>query len=1231
MKIWPRPWLLRVTLAVSLLLLVYGVGGYFAIPAAVQHLAEHQGAAALHRPVTIRNIKFNPFTLRLALTGLEIGGRERSEHFVQIDYLKLRLSWTSILHLALVAKQLTIERPTIRIARVGPQTFNFSDLLGVLEQRESKPSSLYFAISNIEISDGLVVFEDQVLKKIHRVEHIRLAIPFIANLPTDADIYVQPNLQMVVDGCPISLNGKTKPFGSNLESIVEISFEKLDILPFAAYVADKLPFKLKDAELSVALQFNFIETPGHPQLQITGTMGLDDVAINDLHNSPLSNVKQLRATISQFEPLAVKLHFSSIVIDSMWSHIIVNHDGTTNLDPLFALGTQSPSPPLQTIRSSGTPIQRPKVGQPAAPSILMNPMATAPPSVLSQTPASGASSNSTSKAPSFLLAIDSLEANHSALDITDRTGDPPIEFSLNAIQFGMNDFATVGRTSPPYTFSANVKTGGRMIGDGNIEWLSSQFTGKIKFYNVDLMGLKGLMARVVPAATMSGKFSGQATIRLSLGSHFNFHVEPAHVTVDSVELHSPGQPQSIIGRMHLVCDVDQFDLASHKVVIRDLRGDGLRVTAIVDSHGRLKMHPIVGRQRQVSQQSPQTTDNGPSPWQYRTESLMLENAEATIRTDTSAPPFSFTITPMSVHVNGLSSKPGEPFAVAVQGDTPRGGTIKITGHAILSPFRSRVHISMDRIDLASLEPFIVSVFPGSRVNAKITSATLRMNGDVEAGYAQGSLAETYRGGAVLSNVQILDKLSGAGLLRWHRLNLNRLVMRYGSVKPSVQVTGVELSDFTTRLVLNEDGELNFSNIVSSPERSSVPARPTTSPESAPAAFPADITIGSFTFQNGQVNYVDHFIKPNYSAVVTQLDGKIGSFGTNSTEPAAVTLSGRVNGTSPISIGGSINPLAPMASLDIHADATRIQLPPLSPYAAKYTGYPITGGTLSGNVHYVLAKRKLSATNHLILDQLTFGDHVENSSAGNLPVRLAVAVLKDPDGRIDLKIPVSGSLADPDFDVGRIIWKGVLNVIEKAAAAPFTILASAIGGKKKNLSYVEFNPGSSTLTDSERNKLATLGTLLQKRPWLKLQITGRVDPKVDRDGLRQAMLEDEIKRRKAEDEHMSIPAGGLGQVEVTPDEYKKYLRRVYKAADFAKPRDALGMVKRLPPDEMKKLLLANIQVTNEDLRHLAEARAETVYQALSAKVPKSRLSLKSPRLNAEGIPEGAEPRVDFSLE
>ncbi len=335
--------------------------------------------------------------------------------------------------------------------------------------------------------------------------------------------------------------------------------------------------------------------------------------------------------------------------------------------------------------------------------------------------------------------------------------------------------------------------------------------------------------------------------------------------------------------------------------------------------------------------------------------------------------------------------------------------------------------------------------------------------------------------------------------------------------------------------------------------------------------------------------------------MTDMEGSIGAFGTKSTEPAPVSLNGQINGSSPINIDGSINPLAPTAFVDIKAKADAVELTGVSPYTVKYTGYPIVKGTLTVDVHYLLDAGKLTADNHIFIDQLTFGDHVDSPDATNLPIRLAVSLLKNSKGQIDVRIPISGSLSDPQFSIGSVILGAFMNLIVKAATAPFSLIASAFGsvtggGAQQDLGYIEFKPGYSTLTPESQQKLDTIAKALADRTALKLNIEGRVDPKFDTDGYKEASLDHSITvlRHRAEGDS----DGTAKNPELSKEDYDKYLKKVYSAGDFKKPRDMVGLAKTQPPDEMKKLILENTPVSDQDLKNLADARANAVRAYLS---------------------------------
>jgi hypothetical protein len=276
---------------------------------------------------------------------------------------------------------------------------------------------------------------------------------------------------------------------------------------------------------------------------------------------------------------------------------------------------------------------------------------------------------------------------------------------------------------------------------------------------------------------------------------------------------------------------------------------------------------------------------------------------------------------------------------------------------------------------------------------------------------------------------------------------------------------------------------------------------------------------------------------------------------------------------------------------------------------------------------------LHAENKLFLDQLTFGDKIDSPDATKLPVLLAVALLKNRRGEIDINLPISGSLDDPQFSVGGIIVRMFFNLVVKAVTSPFALLGSLFGGGE-DLGYLEFEPGYAVITSASEAKLKALAKALLDRPALKLDISGRLDPVADKEGVRQVQMEHKIKAQKLKATvKQGTDAGSVDEVVLTPDEYQKYLKLAYKEASFPKPRNMVGFAKDLPPQEMERLMVTNTQVTDDDMRLLAGQRAQVVKEWLInvGKVPPERMFIAAPKLDAGGIKDkGKASRVDFSL-
>jgi hypothetical protein len=400
------------------------------------------------------------------------------------------------------------------------------------------------------------------------------------------------------------------------------------------------------------------------------------------------------------------------------------------------------------------------------------------------------------------------------------------------------------------------------------------------------------------------------------------------------------------------------------------------------------------------------------------------------------------------------------------------------------------------------------------------------------------------------------------------------------------------------------------------------------PPSKQAALP--VRIGKVTLQGGTVNFSDFFVKPNYTVNVTKVAGRVSGLSSTADTVADLELRGSYANSAPVQVVGKLNPLAAKSFLDIKAEVKGVDLVAFSPYSGKYAGYNIDKGKLSLNVAYKLENKQLTADNRLFIDQLTFGDKVESPDATKLPVNLAIALLKNNRGEIDLNLPISGSLDDPEFSIGGLVVKVIINLFVKAVTSPFALLGSMFGGGEE-LSNIEFAPGRATVNDAATKRLESLAKALTERDSLKLEITGRADPEADKEGIKRVAIERAVKAEKLKDQLKKGSEGGsVDAVEVTAAEYPVYLQRAYKEAKFPKPRNLIGMQKDLPVEEMEKLMLANIPATDDDVQQLALRRAENVQGWLinEGKVPSERLFLVEPKAEAGDKDKGS--RVDFSL-
>jgi hypothetical protein len=536
------------------------------------------------------------------------------------------------------------------------------------------------------------------------------------------------------------------------------------------------------------------------------------------------------------------------------------------------------------------------------------------------------------------------------------------------------------------------------------------------------------------------------------------------------------------------------------------------------------------------------------------------------------------------------------------------------------------------LDVKELQAVRAQPYLAGRLNAAIAEGELAARGELSVSQPAGAAAPqiAYDGHLRITNARAVATVNGEDLLRWQVLEIDRASVRTGEAPPKVELGAIGLSDFYARIIVSPQGRLNLLDLVqegSGDKASPAPAAP------VPGSEAPLIRIERIEFERGNVNFTDNFIRPNYTANLTRIDGNVTALASDAAAPATLSLTGKVDDEAPVTIDGRLNPLAPRAFLDIKGSSKGVDLPRLTPYSSKYAGYPITRGKLSMDVTYRLEDGNLDANNHLFIDQLTLGEKVDSPDATELPVPLAVALLKNTRGEIDLDIPVKGSLDDPEFSINGAIVKVITNLIAKVVTAPFAVLSAAFGGEE--FDYVEFSAGSAEIAPAQTKRLDALARALNDRPALRLDIVGRVDPAADTAGVRQAKYESKLRAMKVK---RSVRSGGPAvdpaTVQIGADERAALIAAVYEDEDIPdKPRNFLGIARSIPTPDMERLILADISITPADLRNLASERAARVRDHLEqqGKVPRERLFLVEPKLSPEGIADkGPTTRVDFAL-
>lgn len=1202
-------WLRRLVWAVVALLLVWGLG-WLALPPWLKSQFQTQLGEQLGRRVTVGQVEFKPWSLELTLHDFTVapaaGPAPQTEALPQLSVKRLYIDaeLQSLLRLAPVVDAITLESPLLRLTHLGQGRYDFDDVLTRLAAAPDKPASdpLRFALYNLTLADGAIDFTDAPQRKTHHISSLVIKVPFLSNLASQREVVVTPQLAFSLNGSHFDSSAQSTPFAQNHKTALDLKLSNLDLAPYLDYQPAGLPVRLTSAVLDADLKLRFEKSPD-ARMRLEGQL-------------QASKVKLVSASKGKSPASADLLAFGKLSIQ------------VKDLQPL-----------LQDVQLASLTLTEPRVNLARDATGQFNWLTLFK-------PAGTAQANSDKAAKPWKVSLDQLAVQAGQVAWQDASINIPSRLQLSALDVTAKDFKWPMTAAMPFEGKAKLDAAGFTF-NGSATDQNAQLTTQVT-------DLPLAVAAPYLAQLMQPRLNGTLNTELKLrwqaapqaGQEAQLEVQLPQLTLDQLalvpNLRGKQGKQSLASIKQLQLADVALDLTRRTASLGRVTLTQPQTRVLRAANGRWMYEDWLqppARETRAARTAPVKAPPG-KDWTLAVQQLDVRNGQVGFLDQATARPVELDASAITLQLKNFSTAQGKKFglnlATRVQHGRTESGNLDWRGAGQLSPLQVQGQLTAQHVPVHALEPYLADT-----LNLELLRADASFKGQINFAQQADGLRLKVQGDTSIEDfqantlAQAQPLVPGEPLLNWKALTLRGLGLELApGVATQFNVQETVLSDFYARLILSAAGRFNLQDVLKPAQPTAPASAPLATPVAVAPDLPAVVNFGPISLIGGRVNFSDRFIQPNYSADLSELTGKLSAFSSQApngvVQLADMELRGRAQGTASLEVLGKLNPLAKPLALDIAGKVRDLELPPLSPYSARYAGYGIERGKLSVDVAYqVQPDGKLSANHKIVLNQLKFGDAVPEAK-NTLPVKLAVALLADRNGVIDIDLPVSGSLSDPEFRLGPIVFKLIVNLVVKAVTAPFSLLANMLGGGGDELSVVNFVSGSAALSPEARAGLDKVAKALLERPALTMTVVGSASLGHEREAFKRAQLQSLVLAEKRRSGVVNGASAEQAQaLTVSEQDYPALLKAVYRRADFPKPRNLIGLVKDLPVPEMEALLLTNLSATEADMRALAEQRGVAVRDYLaSLKLPMERLFLGA----AKAVPDDDkwQPRAELNL-
>ncbi|MEL0168987.1 MAG: DUF748 domain-containing protein [Pseudomonadaceae bacterium] len=797
----------------------------------------------------------------------------------------------------------------------------------------------------------------------------------------------------------------------------------------------------------------------------------------------------------------------------------------------------------------------------------------------------------------FPAVLDRIVLIKNSFNFEDLRPSEPVEFAYDDLSVELHNLSTLPDNNSDMTLAAAGPYGAALDWEGELSLVPLRSSGRISLHTAELHTIWPYVHERLPLVLRSGAVSASTDYHVDFSTGTDVRLSNAGLKLRELVIDNGEKP--LLRVPSLDVSDGSLDLAGRQARLGSVQSEGLEAWAARTEDGKIDLLSLIPAPTRTTEASakndtePDAIDGDgtsveraaepvePAPaWQLQLANAELINYQLHLQDRLPEKDVSLELAPLNLTLSNFDSAAAAPFKLSVDTGVNGDGHVSATGEVNLQPIAANFDFSTRDINLQLARSYVEPL-----VRIQLRSGLLDSDVKLQLrGVAPLDLGVT--GDATVSQVHVVDAARKRDLLKWQSLQVSGI--NYQGT--SLAIDKISMQRPYVRFIINENLTTNFSDlIVKQPGRAVQQAQTASKP-------PMALRIGGIAVRDGSANFADFSLTPNFATAMGQLNGQIGTIDNQRPLVADVDISGRVDRYAPVTIKGGLTPFDPLNSLDIATRFRNVELTTLTPYSGKFAGYRIRKGRMNLDLEYRIQQGQLNAQNKLLLEGLQLGEKVDSPDAVDLPVRLAVALLKDTKGNIDLSLPVSGNLNDPQFSVMPIVWQTLRNLLLRATQAPFKFIAGLVSGDDQDISQVSFAAGSAELDGPAQSALDTLVQALQERPALILEIEGLSAIKQDGPPLAAERLESEYQRLQyqiLQNSGKKLPADP-SELIVDEDDKRVLLEAIYRS-----------QLKQQPPTEwaeldeeeravqLRQAVLEHWRGSELMLRRLAQLRAGNI--------------------------------------